>query len=380
MTTTARASITDRQPGGNGMKFGLFGGGKVGGANPLGDSYGYRDFISYICDAEELGFESAFLVEHHFTGVGQLSASLNLLSYIAAKTSRIRLGTAVVVLPWHNPVLLAEQIATLDVLCEGRFDMGVGRGYRKEEFQAFCIPMSEAQERYNECFELLLKSLSSRERFSHHGKYWNFDNIVVEPAPTQQPHPPVWMAAGRPEGIAFVAGQGYNVLLDQIGSVDDTIERVQVFLKAQAAAGIVPDAMRCGVTRALHIVNSEAERQQAYARRIDDIAEELREGHKRLRRFEQEVGPQTAETFGKVETYRKEVKILLPLNAGAGASADTVNLKVVSQGCWDGGICYPPLHQEALLNLPNVAAAAEPSATEKTPDVPQISASPPGGT
>jgi alkanesulfonate monooxygenase SsuD/methylene tetrahydromethanopterin reductase-like flavin-dependent oxidoreductase (luciferase family) len=271
MTTTARASITGRQPGGNGMKFGLFGGGKVGGANPLGDSYGYRDFIRYICDAEELGFESAFLVEHHFTGVGQLSASLNLLSYIAAKTSRIRLGTAVVVLPWHNPVLLAEQIATLDVLCEGRFDMGVGRGYRKEEFQAFCIPMSEAQERYNECFELLLKSLSSRERFSHHGKYWNFENIVVEPAPTQQPHPPVWMAAGRPEGIAFVASQGCNVLLDQIGSVDDTIERVQVFLKAQAAAGIVPDAMRCGVTRALHIVNSEAERQQAYARRIETL-------------------------------------------------------------------------------------------------------------
>jgi hypothetical protein len=90
MTTTARASITGRQPGGNGMKFGLFVGGKVGGANPLGDSYGYRDFISYICDAEELGFESAFLVEHHFTGVGQLSASLNLLSYIAAKTRRIR--------------------------------------------------------------------------------------------------------------------------------------------------------------------------------------------------------------------------------------------------------------------------------------------------
>jgi alkanesulfonate monooxygenase SsuD/methylene tetrahydromethanopterin reductase-like flavin-dependent oxidoreductase (luciferase family) len=253
------------------MKFGLFGGGKVGSANPLGDSYGYRDFIRYICDAEELGFESAFLVEHHFTGVGQLSASLNLLAYMAAKTKRIRLGTAVVVLPWHNPVLLAEQIATLDVLCEGRFDMGVGRGYRSDEFKAFCIPMSEAQERYAECFELLLKSLSSKERFSHHGKYWNFENIVVEPAPTQQPHPPVWMAAGRPEGIAYVASQGYNVLLDQIGSVEDTIERVQVYLKAQQAAGIAPDAMRCGVTRALHIVNSEAERRQAYARRVETL-------------------------------------------------------------------------------------------------------------
>src|ERR1700712_4398317 len=134
------------------MKFGLFGGGKIGKANPLGDSHGYRDFIQYIKDAEDLGFESVFLVEHHFTGAGQLSASLNLLSYIAACTTRIRLGTAVVVLPWHNPVLLAEQISTLDVLSGGRVDLGVGRGYRKSEFESFCIPMSEALDRYTECF------------------------------------------------------------------------------------------------------------------------------------------------------------------------------------------------------------------------------------
>jgi alkanesulfonate monooxygenase SsuD/methylene tetrahydromethanopterin reductase-like flavin-dependent oxidoreductase (luciferase family) len=253
------------------MKFGLFGGGKVGKANPLGDSYGYREFIQYIVDAEALGFESAFLVEHHFTGVGQLSASLNLLSYIAARTSRIRLGTAVVVLPWHNPVLLAEQISTLDVLSEGRFDLGVGRGYRKEEFQAFCIPMTEAQERYNEGLELLLKSLTSQERFSHHGKYWNYDNIIVEPAPIQLPHPPIWMAAGRAEGIAYVASCNYNVLFDQIGSVDETIERVQVYLDAQEKHGIARDASRCGVTRAIHVVYTEQERQAAYTRRRDTL-------------------------------------------------------------------------------------------------------------
>ena len=153
------------------MKFGLFGGGKVGKLNPLGDSYGSREFIQYIGDADEMGFESAFVVEHHFTGVGQLSASLNLLSYIAGRTKRIRLGTAVVVLPWHNPVLLAEQITTLDVLSEGRFDLGVGRGYRKAEFDQFCLPMEEAQDRYTECLELMLKSFTNRERFSHHGKY-----------------------------------------------------------------------------------------------------------------------------------------------------------------------------------------------------------------
>jgi alkanesulfonate monooxygenase SsuD/methylene tetrahydromethanopterin reductase-like flavin-dependent oxidoreductase (luciferase family) len=254
------------------MKFGIFGGGKIGGkANPLGDSYAYQDFIQYVIDAEDLGFQSAFLVEHHFTGVGQLSASLSLLTYLAARTSRIRLGSAVIVLPWHNPVLLAEQVATLDLLSGGRYEMGVGRGYRKEEFDSFCIPLSEAQERYVECFELLIKSLSTKERFSHHSKYWNFENIIVEPAPMQQPHPPVWMAAGTPQGIQYVASQGHGVLFDQIASIAEIVERVNIYLDAQEKHGYARDAMRCGVTRALHILNNESEREKAYERRRETL-------------------------------------------------------------------------------------------------------------
>src|SRR5665213_2354370 len=120
------------------MKFGLFGGARARGG-PAGDSEGYHDFISYVVEAERLGFSSVFLVEHHFTGFGQISASLNLLSYLAARTERIRLGTAVVVLPWHNPVLIAEAVATLDLLSNGRLDFGVGKGYRPYEFSGFCV-------------------------------------------------------------------------------------------------------------------------------------------------------------------------------------------------------------------------------------------------
>ena len=115
------------------------GGARLGPNNPLGDSYNYRDFVAYVRDAEELGYESIFLVEHHFTGAGQLSASLNLLSYLAACTTRIRLGTAVVVLPWHNPVLLAEQVATLDVLSGGRVEFGTGEGSAAAELDAFGV-------------------------------------------------------------------------------------------------------------------------------------------------------------------------------------------------------------------------------------------------
>ena len=158
------------------------------------------------------------MVEHHFTGFGQVSASLNLLTWVAARTSTLRLGTAVIVLPWHNPVLLAEQAATIDLLSGGRLEFGVGKGYRHNEFASFCIPMEEADERFEEGLALILKSWTSDERFSHHGKYWHFENIIVEPPTQQKPHPPIWMAAGSPDSIRKVARRGCKLLLDQVAS------------------------------------------------------------------------------------------------------------------------------------------------------------------
>ena len=132
------------------MKFGLFGSAqaKRGQGPDVDSAKGYRDYLEYNIEAEGLGFYSAFAVEHHFTGFGQVSATLNLMTYLAAQTSTLRLGTAVMVLPWHNPVLLAEQAATVDLLSGGRLDFGVGKGYRYNEFEGFGIPMEEAAGRF----------------------------------------------------------------------------------------------------------------------------------------------------------------------------------------------------------------------------------------
>ena len=117
------------------MRFGLFGSATARHGGPDVDSgQGYRQFVDYNIEAEALGYHATFLVEHHFTGFGQVSASLSLLTWLAAKTKTLRLGTAVLVLPWHNPVLLAEQAATIDLLSGGRLDFGVGKGYRHNEF------------------------------------------------------------------------------------------------------------------------------------------------------------------------------------------------------------------------------------------------------
>ena len=91
---------------------------------------GYRDWIEYNTETEALRHHSTFTAEHHFTGLGQISASLNLLTYLAAKTTTLRLGTAVMTLPWRNPILMAEQAATLDLVSNGRLYFGIGKGYR----------------------------------------------------------------------------------------------------------------------------------------------------------------------------------------------------------------------------------------------------------
>src|SRR5215210_2567261 len=164
------------------MQFGLFGSASARrGSGEFDSTEGYHDWIEYNIEAESLGFRGTFCVEHHFTGYGQVSATLNLLTWLGARTKTLRLGTAVMVLPWHNPVLLAEQAATIDLLSGGRLEFGVGKGYRHNEFASFCIPQEEADDRFEEGLALILKSWTSEARFSHHGRNWHFENIIVEP-------------------------------------------------------------------------------------------------------------------------------------------------------------------------------------------------------
>lgn len=250
------------------MKFGLFGGAREHQGAEDGYRVGYNAYIEAVIEAEALGYYSNFLVEHHFSGLGQVSASLNLLTYIAAKTSTIRLGPAVVVIPWHNPMLIAEQAATVDLLSNGRLDFGVGKGYRYNEFQGFCIPIEEAGERFEEAMEVIRKAWTAEGRFSHHGKRWHFDDVVCEPAPAQKPHPPLWMAAGRPESLQYTAREGYNLFLDQFQTFDVILERLRIYKDAMAAAGREYDPLGVAVARGLLIAKTDAEREAAIAGRM----------------------------------------------------------------------------------------------------------------
>src|SRR6201996_8887279 len=161
------------------MQFAFLGAAKASNNDlPAETGQGFRDYLDFNVEAEALGFHSSFLVEHHFTGWNQVSSTLMLLACLAMRTETLRLGTGVLVLPWHNPVLLAEQAATLDLVSGGRLDLGIGKGYRYNEFAGFAMPMEEADDRFDESMSVITKAFVSDTPWSHKGRYWQYDNVI----------------------------------------------------------------------------------------------------------------------------------------------------------------------------------------------------------
>jgi alkanesulfonate monooxygenase SsuD/methylene tetrahydromethanopterin reductase-like flavin-dependent oxidoreductase (luciferase family) len=201
-----------------------------------------------------------------------------LLTCLAMRTTTLRVGSAVIVLPWHNPVLLAEQAATLDLVSGGRFDFGIGKGYRHSEFKGFGVPPGEAEARFEESVAVMTRAFASRERFSHHGRFWRFEDIVVEPPPAQRPHPPFWVAAASEASIRRAAARGFNLILDQYASPEAIAARIALYRAERLPRGRAFDPMQVMVARQFHVADSRAEaeaalaRQAGYTRRTVDVS------------------------------------------------------------------------------------------------------------
>ena len=292
------------------MRFGMFGSAQARRGGPDTDSgAGFREFVERNIEAEALGYHSTFLVEHHFTGFGQVSATLNLLTWIGALTSTLRLGTAVTVLPWHNPVLLAEQIATLDLLSEGRVDAGIGKGYRLKEFEGFAMPVEEADARFEECLEVMLKAWTSDSPWSHRGKYWQYDNVVVEPPSTQKPHPQLWMGAGSPRSVKQVAQLGFNMLLGQYDSFDMIVDEIAMYKSEVESLGRTFDPLSVAVARSVNIVNSNHDYEEAMNNRM--AARRRTQEHALQSSFQDTREATEAGTiYGSLEHVTKEIQTL----------------------------------------------------------------------
>jgi len=252
------------------MRFGLF-------CSPKADApgfgpdtgLGFFEFLDFNVEAEALGYHSSFSVEHHFSGWNQVSSTLMLLAALAMRTTTLRLGTAVIVLPWHNPVLLAEEAATLDLLSAGRLDLGIGKGYRHSEFKGFQISAEVADVRFEEALAVMMRAWTTRERFSHKGRFWHFEDIVVEPPPAQKPHPPLWMAAGNPVSIRRAAARGFNLILDQYASPATLGERIAIYRGEREANGLGFDPMQVAVARQIYVAKDKADKDAALVRQAE---------------------------------------------------------------------------------------------------------------
>jgi alkanesulfonate monooxygenase SsuD/methylene tetrahydromethanopterin reductase-like flavin-dependent oxidoreductase (luciferase family) len=169
-------------------------------------------------------------------------------------------------------VLLAEQAATLDLISGGRLDLGVGKGYRHSEFAGFAIDPAEAEARFDESLGVLLKAFASDAPFTHRGRFWRFEQVVVEPAPHQRPHPPIWLAAGSEASVADCARRGCNLLVNQFASPAEVGRLIGLYRAGLAAAGHAFHPGRVGVARNLWVARDRAEADAARARQAADHA------------------------------------------------------------------------------------------------------------
>ncbi len=186
--------------------------------------------------AEELGMDSAWLAEHHFTPDRSVLASpLIIASALAARTSKIRVGLAVQVLPLTNPLRIAEEAATVDHISKGRFDFGIGRSGLTKYYQGYNVPYSESRGRFLEALEVIMKAWT-QERFSHEGDFYTYHDVTVVPKPYQQPYPPTRVAVAGEDTFPLIGSLGYPIFASANTPMPQLKERLKAYRKARQEA------------------------------------------------------------------------------------------------------------------------------------------------
>ncbi|MDB5922222.1 MAG: hypothetical protein JWN13_1158 [Betaproteobacteria bacterium] len=212
--------------------------------------------------AESLGFRNVWLGEHHFSTYGYLSRPVQLATFIAAKTTRLRVGTAVIVVPLHHPLIIAEEIAMLDLLSGGRTDVGLGRGYQRYEFERFGLQLDSGGKRWDESIDILLKAFEGKP-FSYDGKLFKFPETSVFPQPVQRPHPPIWITAQSAYSLEAAVRRGFNVLTGGFGvPIERLAEFGKIFDRVVEEAR-PPKRPLVGVQRAVYVTKDAADAREA---------------------------------------------------------------------------------------------------------------------
>jgi alkanesulfonate monooxygenase SsuD/methylene tetrahydromethanopterin reductase-like flavin-dependent oxidoreductase (luciferase family) len=213
---------------------------------------------------EELGFDEVWFTEHHFIDYGLSVDPSSLAAAAASRTRRVRIGLAAAILPFHHPLRLAEQMALVDIISNGRLDVGVGRGNRPAEFAGYRIPQIESRDRFEETVEIL-RLAWTQERFSFHGRFFDFDDVRIIPKPLQQPHPPIYQVCVSKDGIENTALRGWPMLNSVLtGPVDQLVANRDTYVATLEKSGRNPADIaallaRWGVSRQIYVADTDAQ-------------------------------------------------------------------------------------------------------------------------
>jgi alkanesulfonate monooxygenase SsuD/methylene tetrahydromethanopterin reductase-like flavin-dependent oxidoreductase (luciferase family) len=218
----------------------------------------YARALERIEIMDQGGYHAVWLAEHHFNTYSVCPTTTGMGMHVAARTKRLRIGTAVTLAGFYHPLRLAEELALLDHLSGGRLDWGAGRGYDPTEFRAFGVRVEDSHARMRECVDIVLAAFRDG-RVNHRGVHWQFDDIEVLPKPAQKPHPPVWLAASSPESVQRAAEDGFSILMDPHSSHDEIGAKKELYWKTLAAHGHSPEGREFPTARMIAIAKTDAE-------------------------------------------------------------------------------------------------------------------------
>lgn len=223
----------------------------------------YEDILRGAELAEELGFDSVWIAEHAFSEHSIISSPHSLLAAIAARTRRVKVGVACTIVPWHAPLRLAQDMATLDIISKGRLVVGAGRGYQQREFAIYGLDIAESRDRFIEGMDIAIRSWTE-DTFSYDGDYFSFPEVRVIPKPVQQPHPPIFMAVTHsPESVEIAVRNRWGLFT--VGSSffpaspDADRNLINLYRRRMLEEGTAPDDIEVAAVRNVYVAPTDEE-------------------------------------------------------------------------------------------------------------------------
>ena len=245
------------------MEFGVFEEGRWNFFESIEPVDAYEQTIREVQLEERLGFNYHFVIEHQSHSGGQWTSPAVYLAALAQHTSTIRIGGMIFLVPFYNPMRLAQDVATVDQLSRGRVEFGAGAGVGQLEFKRWKLPFHERRAMVQEALEIIEKAWTE-ESVTYEGKYWQFDEVLPLPRPYQKPHPPIWFAGRTPASLEYAAAHNYNLgqFLMPAPDIADGVKQWRRLWKNAGHKGPMPHVF---LTRAVYVADSDKQAREEIA-------------------------------------------------------------------------------------------------------------------